>query len=58
MDRVYEETGVKCVFDSAFVSCYFEFLGKSLQNDITADSHIANISVKRESISIHLLGGE
>ena len=53
LEKVYDETGLKFVIDSAFASGTYKFFIKSLQDDLTADEgllliedQIANIAVK------------
>jgi hypothetical protein len=59
LERVYEETGLKLVIDSAFASGIYEFLIKSSQDDLTADDQfldvaeqVRNIAVKRAATSM------
>lgn len=59
LKRVYEETWLKFVIDSAFASGTYKFLIKSSQNDLTADKQqldfedqIASIAVKRAVTSM------
>ena len=59
LDRVYEETGLKFIIDSAFASGTYKFRIKSSQDDLTADEQlldvadqIANIAVKRAATNM------
>lgn len=59
LERVYEETGLKFVIDSAFASRTYPFLIKSLQDDLTADDEsidiqdqVADIAIKRAATSM------
>jgi hypothetical protein len=59
LERVYDETGLMFVIDSAFASGTYKFLIKSSQDDLTADDgllgvadQIQNIAVKRAATSM------
>jgi hypothetical protein len=59
LESVYNKTGLKFVIDSAFATLNHDFLIKSSQDDLTADSQynnledqIANIAIKREATSM------
>ena len=59
LEKVYEETGLKFVIDSAFCTTNIPFLIKSSQDDLTADAgmvtfyeQVDNIARKREATSM------
>ena len=51
-ERVYEETGLKLVIDSAFVSGIYDFLIKSLQDNLTAGDELLNVAEQVRNIAV------